>query len=89
MSTVCWRRDKKKHSINASIARPLCRQLPDASAIINIGISVLDAVADLILFTVFGWVWLMVFDWIWLIFYPIELKFNTFFSIRVSSSDYY
>ena len=61
---------------------PILPSGTDASAVINIDISMLAAVADLIIFTVFDFIqitlfdliWLTVSDWIWLSFFNIQLE---------------
>ena len=83
-STVVRNHGHREHSVTASIASPLCRQLSDASSFINIGSSALTAVDYLIIFkvfylillTLFDWIQPTVFDWVWLSFSPIRFNSN-------------
>ena len=95
--SVPWRHNHHKHSYDASISIPLCRQLYNASTIVNIGSFNLDNVAYLIIFTVFYLIWLTLFDCIWITFltgFDLVFLFDStqcwcIFSIRFTSSEPY
>ena len=61
-SAVCQRHNHCEHSVDVSISHPLCCQVSDTRTFINIYISALTAVSELILFMVFDLIQLALFD---------------------------